>query len=183
MIKSIIVCLMVLSGMVVCHTSFAAENDEEFFQSVEGSWSGAGNIVAGKYKGTKFTCKLIGSTPGFVAGMKLDGSCNVGMFSQSVSASVVQMGGTYQGEFNNGSRAEGLDIISGEVIGRTVVLDLNRKQLDGVMTAAVDENSNMNVMISVKVGEELIPVIDMSLKRVVDKNQNRVARNNAEAFR
>jgi hypothetical protein len=51
------------------------------------------------------------------------------------------------------------------------------------MTAAVDENSNMNVMISVKVGEELIPVIDMSLKRVVDKNQNRVARNNAEAFR
>lgn len=183
MIKTIFVCLMTVIMTMICHTAIASESDEAFFHSVEGSWSGSGNVVAGKYKGTKFSCKLIGSTPGFVSGMKLNGSCNVGMFSQSVNASIVAVGETYQGEFNNGSHGEGLDIISGEVINNTVVLNLNRKQLDGVMTASVDERSNMSVMISVKVAEELIPVIEMNLKQTLDKYPNRVAKNSEEPFR
>ena len=32
-------------------------------RSVEGEWAGPGEIVAGKYKGTKFTCNFTGSTP------------------------------------------------------------------------------------------------------------------------
>ena len=38
----------------------AAPRDKAFFQSISGTWSGPGEIVAGKYKGTKFTCNLTG---------------------------------------------------------------------------------------------------------------------------
>lgn len=164
--KLILACLTMVSVLVVGSGASAADSDELFFQSVEGKWSGPGEIVAGKYKGTKFVCKLEGSTPGFVAGMKLDGSCNVGIFSQPMKASVVRSGGTYQGEFNDGSEGTGLDVVSGKVTGNRVVLGLNRKDLNGVMLAHVDEDDSMNVTISVKVDSELVPVIDMNLKRV-----------------
>ncbi len=47
---------------------------------------GPGEIVAGKYKGTKFTCTLDGTTPAEKAGMTLDGSCRVGIFNQPMKA-------------------------------------------------------------------------------------------------
>ena len=57
----------------------ASEKDRKFFSSVEGSWSGPGEIVAGKYKGTKFVCNFTGATPGEKVGMSLDGGCRVGL--------------------------------------------------------------------------------------------------------
>ena len=69
----------------------ASERDRKFFQSVEGDWSGPGEIVAGKYKGTKFNCTFNGSTPAKKLGMALDGGCRVGVFMQKMSASVIQV--------------------------------------------------------------------------------------------
>src|SRR5690349_21926190 len=73
-------------------TASAAERDAEFFRSVEGKWSGPGEIVAGKYKGTKFVCNFTGSTPSGKVGMTLDGGCRVGVFTQSMSATVERKG-------------------------------------------------------------------------------------------
>ena len=47
------------SGLAVSDVQ-AASRDDQFFGSVAGVWSGPGEIVAGKYKGTKFTCDLTG---------------------------------------------------------------------------------------------------------------------------
>ena len=82
----------------------AGERDRTFFQSVEGSWAGAGEIVAGKYKGTKFTCTFAGTTPAKKLGMALDGGCRVGVFMQKMSASVIQSGKAgYEGRFMDGA--------------------------------------------------------------------------------
>lgn len=174
--KFVAACLTMVSVSMIGPSAMAADSDELFFQSVEGNWSGPGEIVAGKYKGTRFVCRLEGTTPGFVAGMKLDGSCNVGIFSQPMKASIVRSGSTYQGEFNDGSAGQGLDVVSGSVAGNKVVLGLNRKELDGVMLARVDGDNSMNVTISVKVDSELVPVIDMNLKRVADKGGRKLAK-------
>ena len=131
-----------------------AERDKKFFQSIEGAWVGPGEIVAGKYKGTKFTCSFSGTTPSKKLGMTLDGGCRVGMFTQRMSATVEHSG-------------SGLDIISGNVIeGRKVVLDINRNQLSGVMQARLPDDDTMTVTVSVRVDRAMVPVIGMNLKRV-----------------
>ena len=38
----------------------SAGRDKAFFDQISGQWKGPGEIVAGKYKGTKFTCDLTG---------------------------------------------------------------------------------------------------------------------------
>ncbi|RVB42163.1 hypothetical protein EN898_34280, partial [Mesorhizobium sp. M7A.F.Ca.CA.001.06.1.1] len=78
----------------------AAEPDKQFFQSAEGKWIGPGEIVAGKYKGTKFNCSFTGSTPDGKVGMSLDGGCRVGMFTQPMSAKIERKGREgYKGSF------------------------------------------------------------------------------------
>ena len=146
----------------------AAERDRKFFQSVEGDWSGPGEIVAGKYKGTKFNCTFNGSTPATKLGMTLDGSCRVGVFTQKMSATIEHKGAKgYKGTFMDGATGKGLDIVSGNVVdGGKVVLAINRNQLKGVMQARVADKNTMNVTVSVRVEKELVPVIGMSLKRV-----------------
>nr|WP_207770972.1 hypothetical protein [Mesorhizobium ephedrae] len=146
----------------------AADRDKKFFQSVEGNWAGPGEIVAGKYKGTKFNCTFAGSTPAKAAGMTLDGSCRVGVFSQKMTATVEQKGGRYQGAFMDGAAGKGLDIVSGSVVedGRKVMFAINRKQLKGVMQARIADANTMNVTVSVRVDKQLVPVIGMSLKRL-----------------
>jgi hypothetical protein len=146
----------------------AAERDRKFFQSVEGDWSGPGEIVAGKYKGTKFNCTFNGSTPAKKLGMTLDGSCRVGVFTQKMSATIEHKGAKgYKGTFMDGAAGKGLDIVSGNVVdGGKVVLAINRNQLKGVMQARVADKNTMNVTVSVRVEKELVPVIGMSLKRV-----------------
>ena len=145
----------------------AADQDRKFFKSVKGNWAGPGEIVAGKYKGTKFNCTFEGTTPLNTAGMTLDGGCRVGVFTQKMTASIERKAGRYRGTFMDGAAGKGLDILSGSVIdgGRKVVMAINRKQLNGVMQARIADANTMNVTVSVRVEKQLVPVIGMSLKR------------------
>jgi hypothetical protein len=152
----------------VAQPAAAGERDRTFFQSIEGSWAGAGEIVAGKYKGTKFNCMFAGSTPTKKLGMALDGGCRVGVFMQKMTASVIQSGKTgYEGMFMDGAKGSGLDIISGNVVNdRKVVFAIHRNDLRGIMQARLPDDNTMNVTVSVRVDDDMIPVIGMSLKRV-----------------
>ncbi|MBB4064605.1 hypothetical protein [Gellertiella hungarica] len=147
----------------------AAQRDRAFFEQVAGSWKGPGEIVAGKYKGTKFSCNLIGE-PGVdgKTGLKLDGTCRVGLFSQPMSAVLSEAGSSYKGKFLDGASGKGLDIISGRVNKDNVVLGINRSKLNGAMIARLEDDNSMNVTISVKVEDKMIPVIGMKLNRQLD---------------
>ncbi len=159
------------------HAASASENDKRFFQSVEGSWVGPGEIVAGKYKGTKFTCSFEGSTPDGKVGMSLDGSCRVGVFTQKMSASIEKRGNAYRGSFLDGAAGKGLDVVSGNVNGNKVVMSLNRKQLKGAMIARVSGENQMVVTVSVRVEKEMVPVIGINLKKVDGSAVGSVAQN------
>jgi len=146
--------------------SMARDKDTDFFASVAGAWKGPGEIVAGKYKGTKFVCNLSGGElDGKSVGITLDGTCRVGVFNQKMSAVITRKGKTYTGRFLDGSAGDGLDIVSGKVSGNRAVMGINRKTLNGAMIASLNDAETMNVTISVKVGQEMIPVIGMTLKR------------------
>jgi hypothetical protein len=146
--------------------SQARDKDIVFFESVAGDWKGPGEIVAGKYKGTKFVCNLSGdAVQGKAAGISLDGHCRVGVFNQKMSALITRKGSTYTGRFLDGSAGDGLDIVSGKVTRDRAIMGINRKTLDGAMIARLHDEETMNVTISVKVGKEMVPVIGMTLKR------------------
>ena len=147
----------------------SAPRDKAFFQNVSGSWKGPGEIVAGKYKGTKFSCNLVGEpASGSAAGIKLDGTCRVGVFSQPMSAVISQAGNTYKGKFLDGAAGKGLDVVSGTVNGDKVVIGINRSKLNGAMIARLDSDNAMNVTISVKVEDKMVPVIGLTLNRQLD---------------
>lgn len=147
----------------------AGPRDKVFFESVAGEWKGPGEIVAGKYKGTKFNCTLKGEpADSGEAGIKLDGSCRVGVFTQPMSAFISQKGTTYTGKFLDGAAGKGLDIVSGTVADNRAVMGISRAQLNGALIARVDDPNSMNVTISVKVAEKMIPVIGMTLSRQLD---------------
>ncbi|MFK0383122.1 hypothetical protein [Agrobacterium sp. NPDC090273] len=146
------------------------DRDDVFFRSVAGSWKGPGEIVAGKYKGTKFTCDLTGEPlEDKQTGIKLGGTCRVGVFSQPMSAVIAQKGGSYEGKFLDGAEGKGLDIISGQVSGDKVVVGINRAKLNGAMVARVSSDNSMNITISVKVADQMVPVIGLTLARDVDQ--------------
>lgn len=148
----------------------AATRDKAFFESVAGTWRGPGEIVAGKYKGTKFTCNLVGEPVGAGgADIKLDGSCRVGVFKQPMTALITQSGNSYKGKFLDGADGKGLDVVSGAVTQDTVVVGLNRSKLNGAMIARVRDDKTMNVTVSVKVESQMIPVIGLTLTRQVDE--------------
>ena len=142
-----------------------ADSDEAFFQRVSGTWSGPGEIVAGKFKGTKFVCNFEGARHARNVGVALDGSCRVGLFSQPMRAEVVRSGRSYRGAFQDGAAGKGLDIVSGDVRGDKIVVGLDRKQLKGAMVARLDGDDALAITISVKVQSQLVPVIGMNLKR------------------
>lgn len=147
----------------------AGTRDRAFFEQVTGSWQGKGEIVAGKYKGTKFACDLTGdTTPAKGAGIQLDGFCRVGVFKQPMSALITKAGGTYKGKFLDGAAGKGLDITSGQVAGNKVVVGINRQKLNGAMIARLESDNKLNITISVKVGEKMVPVIGVSLDRSLD---------------
>ncbi|TBZ91783.1 hypothetical protein E0H53_04630 [Rhizobium leguminosarum bv. viciae] len=154
----------------VAPAATAATRDKAFFDSVAGSWKGPGEIVAGKYKGTKFTCNLIGEPTGdSSAGIKLDGTCRVGVFKQPMTAVISQSGSSYKGKFLDGAAGKGLDVVSGAVSEDTVVVGINRAKLNGAMIARVRDDKTMNVTVSVKVESQMIPVIGLTLTRQVDE--------------
>jgi len=143
--------------------------DRDFFAGVAGTWNGPGEIVAGKYKGTKFNCSLSGDPVRDAdAGITLGGSCRVGVFSQDMSATIRKAGGDYQGHFLDGAAGEGLDVTSGRVDGDRVIVAIERQQLEGAMVARLMDANTMNITVSVKVGESMVPVIGMTLARDLD---------------
>lgn len=167
--------VLALAG-TTANAADAGERDVKFFRSVEGQWSGPGEVVAGKYKGTRFTCDLVGTVPARHAGMNLDGTCRVGMFTQKMSAHVEERGRSgYHGTFLDGAAGKGLDVVGGNVEGKKVVFMLNRHQLKGTMLAHLPNPNTMNVTISVKVNDDLVPVIGVSLKRESEHSAKQVA--------
>jgi hypothetical protein len=174
---TVLAALAILSfSGAMANAADAGEHDVKFFRSVEGQWSGPGEVVAGKYKGTRFTCDLVGTVPARHAGMNLDGTCRVGMFTQKMAAHVEERGRSgYRGTFLDGAAGKGLDVIGGSVEGKKVVFVLNRHQLKGTMLAHLPDPNTMNVTISVKVNDDLVPVIGVSLKRDSDHSAKRVA--------
>ncbi|MCO4316207.1 hypothetical protein M8997_003335 [Phyllobacterium sp. 21LDTY02-6] len=169
--------LSLFACSLMAMTAHAKDKDAEFFQTIEGQWVGPGEIVAGKYKGTKFTCTLDGSTPTAATGMTLDGNCRVGIFNQPMKATVVRTGNSYKGSFLDGSAGKGLDITGGNVSGNRVVLAISRKQLSGAMQAKMTGDNSLNVTISVRLEDQMIPVVGMSLKRVDETAVGSIAKN------
>jgi len=161
---SLIALILSLPGMAV--PALADSEDKAFFDSVTGAWSGPGEIVAGKYKGTKFVCKFNGKpSKEHAVGVSMDGRCRVGVFSQKMSAFIGQRGDDYEGEFLNGAEGDGLDVISGRIDGNSIVVGINRKRLNGAMVAELHDPNRMHVTVSVRVQEHLVPVIGMTLTR------------------
>jgi hypothetical protein len=156
---------------------FAADQDKQFFEGVQGEWAGAGEVVAGKYKGTKFNCQFKGSSHVQKVGMELDGSCRVGVFTQAMSARFEQTGKTYSGTFLDGAEGKGLNVTSGNVSGDKAIFGLHRAQLRGAMLARLADPNTMNVTVSVRVNEDMVPVIGMSLKRVDTTAVGAIAKN------
>jgi len=170
MIRALLSVFLPLSAAVMASAPAelsAAERDASFFKSVEGQWTGPGEVVAGKYKGTKFICNFTGTTPSGSVGMKLDGGCRVGVFTQKMTATIQKNGKGYSGTFQDGAAGKGLDVVSGNVVSdRKVVFGLNRKQLKGAMQARLPDDNSMVVTVSVRVEEAMVPVIGVNLKRV-----------------
>ncbi|MEW9805410.1 hypothetical protein [Mesorhizobium marinum] len=166
------------TALMLAGPASAGERDRQLFQSMEGTWAGGGEIVAGKYKGTKFNCTFAGTTPAKKLGMALDGGCRVGVFMQKMSASVIQSKGNgYKGQFMDGAAGSGLDITSGNVVNdQKVVFSIHRNDLRGIMQARLANADTMNVTISVKVEDSMVPVIGMSLKRMDDMAVGAIAR-------
>lgn len=169
MMKRILTSLIVASALVGTALPVAAgstSRDAAYFSKLNGKWKGPGEIVAGKYKGTKFVCDLDGTTPKDNLGMTLKGSCRVGVFTQKMEATVKRTSNSYKGQFLDGAIGEGLDVIAGNVTSDSVVLTLKRKQLDGAMLARLHGDNQLNVTVSVKVNNDLVPVIGMKLDRL-----------------
>ena len=166
--------LIAAAAAILAAASFAlpaaaGPRDKAFFDQVAGNWQGKGEIVAGKYKGTKFNCDLTGDTAvARGAGIQLDGFCRVGVFKQPMSALITKAGATYKGKFHDGANGKGLDIISGQVAGNKVVVGINRQKLNGAMIARLEGSDRMNITISVKVEDKMVPVIGLSLDRNLD---------------
>ena len=146
----------------------AIADDRVFFDRIEGEWSGPGRIVAGKYKGTRFSCALTGSSLDAKPGMSLDGRCRVGLFNQPVSAMIEAQGRSYKGRFLDGAKGNGLDVVSGNVAGDRVTVGMEREQLRGAMVARVKPDGKLGVTVSVRVADELVPVVALDLERSVD---------------
>ncbi len=108
-------------------------------------------------------------TPDGDAGIKLDGTCRVGVFKQPMSAVITQSGGSYKGKFLDGADGKGLDIVSGAVNGDKIVVGINRAKLNGAMIARMQDNNALNVTISVKVEDQMVPVIGLALTRDMDQ--------------
>jgi len=143
----------------------AAASEAAFYRGISGAWYGPGEIVAGKYKGTKFTCNFNGMQPDAKTGIKIDGTCRVGMFSQPMNALFVRAGAGYGGKFLDGEAGEGMDVIGGRYTPSKLTVEVRRKDLRGVMTARLTGEDKLNITIAVRVDNRLIPVIGMSLDR------------------
>lgn len=152
----------------------ALSSERAYFQSVQGEWSGAGEIVAGKYKNTRFTCNFTGNAPVGV-GMDISGKCRVGLFTQPMSAKITKKGRSYTGVFLDGAKGKGLDIVSGKWKSNRLVVGINRKQLNGTMVANMKSKNKLHITISVRSNNKLVPVIGLTLNRTGSASKTALA--------
>ena len=143
----------------------ALAGEKQFFSGIDGTWRGPGEIVAGKYKGTKFTCKLDGTSTATNIGMRVKGSCRIGMFSQPMSAMIVKKGKDYSGSFLDGEKGVGMDVTGGRFTSSRLIVGIKRKKLNATMIARLDNRNKINVTISVNVQGTMVPVIGMTLNK------------------
>jgi len=137
-----------------------------FLQAFEGQWHGGGEIIAGKYKGTRFNCRFVGTLEHYEIGMTLSGSCRVGLFSQAIKAKVVRRSsGAFLGHFNDGAQAQGMDITAARIGADHIQFDLNRQNLQGTMLARLEAQDSMSISLSVKVMDAFVRVVGVNLKR------------------
>jgi len=137
-----------------------------FLQAFEGRWSGGGEIVAGKYKGTRFHCSFIGTQNLREVGMSLDGTCRVGLFSQMMKAKISRHpSGVFLGQFNDGAKAQGMDITAAHIGADHMHFDLNRQNLQGTMLARLNTQDSLSISLSVKVMGEFVRLAAVNLKR------------------
>ncbi len=161
--------LFILAAFSTILGSVTAQASEaRFFQNIQGKWSGPGEIVAGKYKGTKFVCTFDGANLIKDAGMNIDGSCRVGVFSQPMNAEILKTAGGYIGKFLDGEKGDGMDVTGGRYTRDRLVVDIKRHNLNSIMVANLSDPNKMRVTVSVKHKGKLIPVIGMSLARKTD---------------
>lgn len=144
----------------------AFASDTKFFKGIEGKWSGPGEIVAGKYKGTKYICTFDGTNPEKGHGMVIDGSCRVGVFAQKMSAHITKKGNTYKGAFLDGAKGDGMDVTGGRYTRNRIIVDIIRNDLKGIMVVNLNDRNRLKATISVKHNTKLVPVIGMNLTRI-----------------
>ena len=97
--------------------------------------------------------------------MELTGTCRVGLFSQPMSAKITKSGSSYRGAFLDGAKGKGLDIVSGRLRGKRLILGIKRKKLNGTMIANLKNSKKLNITISVKVNKKLVPFIGLTLNK------------------
>ncbi|KAA6405949.1 hypothetical protein [Candidatus Tokpelaia sp.] len=173
--------LIFLSVFMNLPAAQAVDYRAAFLQSVRGQWSGKGEVVAGRYKGIKFSCKLSTPTAENEMEMNLDGTCRTGIFSQPVKARISRRGSTFHGSFNEGAQANGLDIIAGAIHKNHMTLELNRDKLNGNIIARLEGDNLLHITLAVKIDEEIIPVIGMDLNRIAPE-ATRIAAKSDSAF-
>ena len=156
-----------IAAMALTLSAQALASPKDYFDQIRGQWSGSGAIIAGKFKDTQFTCKFDGESL-VQTGMKIDGSCNVGIFGQPMNAIIQKAGASYRGKFLDGEKGTGLDVTSGKFSGDKFVVGIKRNKLKGLLVASLEEAEKMKVTISVDVDGRLVPVITMKLDRVGD---------------
>lgn len=151
-------------ALAVSAASTPVEASSRYFKNVKGTWSGNGEIVAGKYRGTRFSCRLKGTAPAR-SKMRIAGSCRIGLFSQKVAATLRKRGRGYKGTFLDGAKGNGMDITSGRLDRNRLTVAINRKELNGAMVANLVDKSTLRISISVWAGQDYVPVIGIELKR------------------
>ncbi len=151
-------------SIIISTSAFAS--DIKFFKGIEGKWSGPGEIVAGKYKGTKYICTFDGTNPKKGHGMIIDGSCRVGVFSQKMTAHITKKGKNYKGAFLDGAKGDGMDVTGGRYTRNRIIVDIIRNNLKGIMVVNLSDKNQMKAAISVRHNKKLVPVIGMNLKRI-----------------
>ena len=158
----------VLLAAALAATSLApisqAHASTGYFKKVRGAWAGNGEIVAGKYRGTRFSCRLKGTSLSR-SKVRIAGSCRIGLFSQKVDAVLKNSGRAYTGTFLDGAKGNGMDITSGRLDRNRLTVAIHRKQLDGAMVANLVDRSTLRISISVWAGTDYVPVIGLELKR------------------
>ncbi len=161
-----IVALVLSFLLSISLNGLAFASDVQFFKGIEGKWSGPGEIIAGKYKGTKYICTFDGTNPKKGHGMTIDGSCRVGVFSQKMTAHITKKGSTYKGAFLDGAKGDGMDVTGGRYTRNRIIVDIVRKNLKGIMVVNLEDKNQLKATISVRHNKQLIPVIGMNLKRI-----------------